>query len=132
MPNHDVNNDEIQNPKSYGLFSFTLKAMKLELNKYLKMFQALDQKTVPNDQHSTQFYTQLVLYRLLQQSQASFPNEQAETSDKARESLFNYDCTNVRIVSDLRFGLRIYCCTKILVLDINSNIVTMAKTACYK
>ena len=30
------------------------------------------------------------------------------------ESLFNYDCTNVRIVFDLwdlRFGLRIYCCT---------------------
>ena len=48
MPNHDVNTDETQNQKSYGLFSFTLNVMKLEWNKYQKMFQALDQKTVPN------------------------------------------------------------------------------------
>ena len=31
-----------------------------------------------------------------------------------QESLFNYDCANVRVVfdlRDLRFGIRIYCCT---------------------
>ena len=38
-----------------------------------------------------------------------------------QESLFNYDCANVRIVfdlQDLQFGLGIYCCIKIIVLDI--------------